>query len=172
MYPAWRVLDARGVTLLELMLVLVLAGIFFGVVYDTVIIGLRAVNAADERETIRQELTSAMERFVRDAGTGNNVDSADTARFQFDTPSVNDVEYTYDSAAGTLSRDDAATSSRVILRDLTAFDFNFFDSAGTQLSEPVAGSAEDTIRVVEVTATVTKDQEALTVDHAVFIRNL
>ena len=162
----------RGVTLLELMLVLVLTGIFFGVVYDTVIIGLRAVNAADERETIRQELTGALERFVRDAGTGSNVDSADTAQFQFDTPSVNDVQYTYDSAAGTLSRGDAATTQRIILRNLTAFDFNFFDSTGAQLSEPVAPSAEDTIRVVEMTATVTKDQEVVTVAHAVFVRNL
>lgn len=159
-------------TLLEMMIVLSLCGLFMGAVYEAVLAGLRAVSAADRREAIRQQLTSALERMIRDAGAADGVDAADTDEFQFDTPGVNDVEYLYDSGDDTLSRDDAASSQRVILRNLTAFDFSYVDSNGAQLSEPVAGSAEDTIRVVQVSATVTQGSEAITIEDAVFLRNL
>ena len=161
-----------GFSLVELMIVLSLCGLFMSAVYEAVITGLRAVSAADRREAIRQQLTSALERMIRDAGAADGVDVADTDEFQFDTPSVNDVEYLYDSGGDTLSRDDAGSSQRVILRNLTAFDFSYVDGNGAQLSEPVAGSAEDTIRVVQVSATVTQGSEAITIEDAVFLRNL
>lgn len=159
-----------GFSLLELFIVLCLLGLFMGVVQEVVIVGLRAVHAADAREEIRQQLASALDRFTRDASIANNVDVAQTARFQFDTPSVNNVDYVYSS--GTLTRNDASSSQITILRNLTAFDFDYVDCQGTVYTGTVASSAEDSLRVVQVVATVTKDQETIALTKSVFLRNM
>lgn len=146
-------------------------GLFLGTMQESLMTGLRAVASADDREHIRQQLAGALERFARDASHASNVDAAQTDNFQFDTPSVNNVDYDYDSSAGTLTRD--AGSSQIILRNLTAFDFDYVDCQGTLYTGTVSGSStEDSLRVVQVVATVTRDQETISVAQAVFLRNM
>jgi hypothetical protein len=154
------------------MVAMTLFAMLGSVVYETVIIGLRSASAASRREDIRQQLASALERRTRDMAVAENVDAARDDRFQFDTPGVNNVDYVYDSATDMLSRDDAGTAQRTLVRHQTTFDFNYFDSAGNQLTTPVAGSAEDTIRVVQVVATVTDGSESIAVATAAYLRNL
>ena len=162
----------RGMSLIEVTVATVLVSMFFGGVYESVIVALRTVSASTNREAVRQPLAGALDRFLRDASTADNVDIAQTGRFQFDTPSVNNVNYTYDSAAATLTRTDAASSAQIILRNITSLDFNYFDTSGTQLSEPVSGALEDTIRIVQVIATVAQGNETVTLADAIFLRNL
>jgi len=150
-----------------------LIGLFLGAMQESLITGLRAVSAADQREAIRQQLTSALERFARDAGAASNVDRAETDELQFDVPSVNNVEYIYDSGTDTLTRDDASSSVMTMLRNLTAFDFDYVDCQGTRYTGTVSGgSTEDSLRMVEVIATVTQSQETITVAQTVFLRNM
>ena len=163
---------ASGFTLLELLLAMGLLGVVAAVAYDAVIVGLRATSAAAQREELRQQLAAALDRMARDMAVASDVDEAQDGRFQFDTPAVNDVDYVYDGTDQELSRDDAAGAPRDILRYVTAFDFNYFDSSGTQLSTPVSGSAEDTIRVVQIIATMNRGTETITVATAVYLRNL
>ena len=162
----------QGLGLLEFLLVLSLCALLIGAVYEAVLIGLRVVNAADDREHIRQQIASVLDRFTREAILSGDVDRAESGRFQFDTPDVNNVDYEYDSSASTLSRDDASNPQVIILRNVTVFDFDYFDGSGTQFSEPVPGSSEDDVRLVRVTATVTKDNETLTLTGAAFLRNM
>ena len=58
--PIVRVSE-RGLSLLELLIVVSLLSIFIGTVYESVVVGLRTVNAADEREDIRQQLAGALD---------------------------------------------------------------------------------------------------------------
>ena len=161
-----------GFSLIELFIVISLMGLFMGAMQESLITGLRVVSAADRRETIRQLLASALERFARDASTASNVDRAQTDELQFDTPSVNNVEYAYDSSAGTLTRDDGS-STQIILRNLTTFDFDYVDCQGTLYTGTVSGgSTEESLRVVQVVATVTQSQETIAVARAVFLRNM
>ena len=168
--------SAHGFTLLELFIVITLVALFLGAVYETVIVGLRTVNAADDRETIRSQLTSALDRFVRDASVANNVDLGQDAQFQCDTPSVNNVNYQYSN--GVLTRQDASSSQITILSNLTAFDFDYIDVNGTSYAScdntSSCGSrcCRSNARVVEVSATVTKDTETITVATAAFLRNM
>ena len=162
-----------GFSLLELLIAISLMGLFLGTMQESLMTGLRAVASADDREQIRQQLAGALERFARDASHASNVDRAQTDEVQFDTPSVNNVDYDYDSSAGTLTRDDANSSSMTILRNLTAFDFDYVDCQGTLYTGTVSGSStEDSLRVVQVVATVTRDQETISVAQAVFLRNM
>lgn len=165
-------MSPRGFTVIELMLVTVLLAIFFGAVYETAIAGLRTVDAADEREEIRGQLAATLDRLTRELALCDNVDAATDSRFQCDTPSVNNVEYTYSSSNDELTRDDAAVSARIVLRNATAWDFDYVDSAGAALSTPVAGASEDTIRIVQVTATAALDAETLSMTSAVYLRNM
>ena len=167
---SWSCARRRGLSLIELLIVISLLSIFIAAVYESVIIGLRVVNASSSREMLRQQLTAALDRLTRDISVANNVDAAQSGRFQFDTPDVNNVNYVYSSSS--LSRDDAASSQVTILNNISSFDFNYFDSTGAQLSEPVAGAAEDTIRVVQILITVTKNNETLTLASAAYLRSI
>ncbi len=155
----------RGLSLLEVFLTLAFFSVVLAVIHEAVIVGLRVSYASDQREELRQQLATALDTLIRDAAVADNVDNADSSRFQFDTPATNNVNYQYSS--GTLSR-----SNVIILRNLTAFDFDFFDSSGTQLAEPVPGASESTVRLVEATATATKGTETVSVAEAVYLRNM
>lgn len=160
----------RGLSLIEIMVVISMMGMFFGGVYETVLAGLRTMSAADDREEIRLRLTSALDRFTREAGTASNLDTAQAAQFQFDTPSVNNVVYAYTGSTGILTRDDAGAGSPLvtILRNLTEFDFEYLDCLGA-----VYGSGNiDTIRIVRASATVTRGGETVSVWSAAHLRNM
>ena len=155
-----------------------LLGLFLAAVQESLITGLRATHTADNREAVRRELANALDQFVRDVSQAQDVDDADlldgsnTGQFQFDTPSVNNVEYSYDASADTLSYDDANVSQRIIARHVTSFDLTYIDNTGATLSEPVAGSSEDNIRVVQVTTTATIGDETLTLSDAAYLRSM
>jgi hypothetical protein len=142
---------------------------FFGIVYETVIAGLREVETIDEREDARRQLTLALDRLVREAGTATEMDVAQTARIQFDTDAVNNVEYEYDSGDETLTRDDGSSSARIIARGLADFDFDFIDCLGVASTGTV--STEGRVRVVQVVATLTDGAETVSMTNAAYLRN-
>lgn len=168
----------RGLSLLELMISVSLLAIFVGAVYESVIAGLRVVSASARREEVRGQLVFALERFTREVYLADDVDDADqlegtdTGEFQFDTPSTNNIEYTYDASADTLSRRVGSGTAQIIARYVTSFDLDYYDSAGAQLSEPVSGSAEDTIRVVRVIVTAATGSETMSVATAAYLRSM
>ena len=161
-----------GFTLLELFITISLLSLFIGAVYEAMIVGLRSVNASDDRETIRQQLTAALDQLTREAEVADDVDEATSIEFQVDTPSASNAEYVYDSTAGTLTRDDTASAPQVTLRNLTALDFDYIDCGGTSHTGSVAEASEDTLRVMQVTATVARDTETLSMTAASFLHNM
>ena len=138
-------------------------------VYETVIVGLREVETNDEREDARRVVTQALDRLVREANLADNVDVAQTARLQFDTASVNNVNYVYTSGTQTLTRSDASTSAVTIASGLTSFDFDYVDCLGVSYTGIV--STEGRVRVAQIIATVTDGSEAVSLTDAVFLRN-
>lgn len=159
-------------SLIELMIAISLLAIFFGGVFQTVVVGLRLTALGDDHSRLQQQLAATLDRLTREVMVAEDVDAAEDDRFQFDTPAVNNVEYDYDSAAGTLTRDDPASAPVVVLRNITSLDFNYVDSAGSTLTTPVGESSEDTIRVAQVTVTLTKASTTLSMTSAAYIRNL
>jgi len=162
----------RGFSLLELLIVCALLGMFAGLTQESVVTGLRVVNTANSREQIRQELSLVLERIQRDAALADNVDRARDERFQFETPDVNNVDYGYDSATGTLTRDDGATAQITILRNITAFDFDYVDDGGAAMTTPVDDDDEDDVRVAQLSVTVAVGNESITMTAAAYLRNM
>lgn len=156
-------------------MVLSLVGLFLAAVQEAMTVGLRVANAADERETIRLQLANALERLTREASLASNVDNAEDQRLQFDADldgngsTENDINYQVQS--GDLQRIYNGTTVTLV-GDLTSLDFNYTDLNAAAMSTPVGSQpSRDTIRVVEVTATATKDNETISTTSAVFLRN-
>lgn len=159
-------------SLIELMIAMTLLMLFFGGVFETVIAGLRLTKLGDDHSQLQQQLAASLDRLTRDIMVAEDVDAAEDDRFQFDTPSVNNVDYDYDSAAGTLTRDDASSAAVVVLRQISALDFNYVDSGGSALATPVGESSEDTIRVAQISVTLTKGSTSLSMTSAAYLRNM
>ena len=179
--PALRASSRQGFTILELFIVVTLLGLFIGAVQESLIVGLRAANAADERETIRLQLARALDQFTREAAASYNVDCAMDQRFQFDARDINgdgsnDNNINYRVTSGVFERVfGGATLTQVA--DLAALDFDYLDSSGASLANCSASdcglaSCRSSLRVVQVTVTATKDHETVSVTDAVHLRNM
>ena len=164
LHPPPFTLNRRGFSLLELVVSVVILAAFFGVVYETVIVGLREVETNDEREDARRVVTQALDRLVREANLANNVDVAQTDRLQFDTASTSNVNYVYTSGTQTLAR-----SGTTIATGLTSFDFDYVDCLGVSSTGTV--SNVNRVRVAQIVATVTDGNEAVSLTNAAFLRN-
>ena len=172
--PIVRVSE-RGLSLLELLIVVSLLSIFIGTLYESVVVGLRTVNAADEREDIRQQLANALDLLVREANLASNVDNAEDQRLQFDADldgnGTTENNVNYQVSSGDLQRVYSGTTVTLV-RDLTSLDFNYLDTSGANVTTPVGSQpTRDTIRVVQITATATKDQETISLASAAYLRN-
>ena len=158
------------------MLVISLLGLCFGAVYEWLLIGLRAATAANRREDVRRQLSRAMDQLTREIASAYDVDVAQDQRFQFDARDINgdggnDTNINYRVTSGDLERVENGITV-VFSRDLTALDFDYIDNTGATLSTPVAGSAEDTIRIVQITMTAASGSESVSLAGAAYLRNM
>ncbi|MBI3324670.1 MAG: hypothetical protein HYZ92_05260 [Candidatus Omnitrophica bacterium] len=161
-------------TILELLLATALMSLFVSTVYETVIIGLRQVGTGDDRETIRGQLTQALDLMTREASLASNVDNAEDQRLQFDADldgnGTTENNINYQVVSGALQRQYNGTSVTLIT-NATSFDFDFTDLNGANMTTPVAGGSLHDIRVAKITATATKNNDSLSVAGSVFFRN-
>ena len=165
----------RGLSLLELLLVMALLAIFAGVIHESVIVGLRAANAADEREDVRLQVADALDRLTREGSLASNVTQANDQVFKFDADldgnGTTETGITYEVLNGDLVRTLGDTTVTLI-RDLATLDFDYQDLNGANMATPVSSQSErDTIRLAQVVLTGTKDTETLSVAEAVYLRN-
>ncbi len=169
-----RLRERRAFTLIELMIVLVLCGSFVGALYETILVALRAAHNADDRENVRQQLSNALDRIVREGGLASNVDQAQDQRFQFDADldgdgsNENNINYVIQS--GDLVRTQGG-STVTLIQDLTSIDFDYTDLSNAAMATPVAAGLRDNIRVVSVLVTAARNNETITLTTAVFLRN-
>ena len=174
-------LSARGFSFIELMIVMSLLGLFLGTVQETLIVGLRATSASDDREDIRLQLAKSLDQFTREAAAANGVDCAMDQRFQFDADDINgdgsaDNDINYRVNSGVFERVFGGTTVTLVT-NLTSLDFEYLDSSNASLANCSASgcgasSCRDSLRVVQVTITATKHGEVVSVTDAVRLRNM
>ena len=173
--------SAGGFSLVELMIVISLMGLFLGTVQETLIVGLRATSASDARENVRLQLRKSLDQFTREAAAASNVDCAMDQRFQFDASDINgdgssDNNINYRVNSGVFERVFSGTTVTLV-NDLTSLDFDYLDSSNASLANCSASgcgssSCRSSLRVVQVTITATKNGEAISVTDAVHLRNM
>ena len=157
---------------MEVMIVVMLFAIFMGAVYETVIVGLKAANSADEREDIRTQMARAMDQMTREMVAAYNVDNAEDQRFQFDARDINGDGSNDDNINYVVTSGDLLRGSLLLVKDLSSLDFDYLDSSGTAMTTPVAGGSRNNVRVVQITMTAVKDQETISLTGAAKLRNM
>lgn len=127
----------RGFTLVELIVAMSLSAIIFAAILSGfTFLGrslTRLVNTHDQEAKSRR----AFYLFAQDISVATQVASGSDISLSLKIPSsggtTTTVVYTYDKpvgVSGTLTRTDGSGSA-VLLTNLTAFDFNYFNGAGT-----------------------------------------
>ena len=165
----------HGFTLIELMLVMTLLAGFMVVVYQTVIVGLRSADAANERENVRMQLTRALDLLTREASVAYNVDRSDADRFQFDARLVdansdgsaeNRTNINYRISSGDFQRVQGGDTVTLVPDCTSATPFTYLDASN------VATTTEANVRVMQISLSATRDGETITLATSVRPRNL
>ncbi|HKW15502.1 MAG TPA: prepilin-type N-terminal cleavage/methylation domain-containing protein [Candidatus Krumholzibacteria bacterium] len=180
-----------GVTLVELMISLVIFGVVL-IILNTVFIssnrvyGSTAMRAGQQMSqlvglsVITEELRTAgcdpnqngLAAFA--AATANSVhiqaDFNGDGALQTAEPSEN-VTFTWTQNTQTVSRD-PGTGAQVFMRNVSAFQFQYYDAANTELVPPLTAAQRDLIRSVRVAFTTTTNRGGVvTADTRVALRN-
>jgi prepilin-type N-terminal cleavage/methylation domain-containing protein len=180
-----------GVTLVELMMTVLIFGMVMLVINNVFF----STNRLYSNTTIRagqqmnaRAAVSVMLTELRTAGCDPNQNGivgiltaeADTVQVQADfdgdgaiqtaEPSET-VRYYYDPALGAVVRD-PGTGPQVMINDVTACTFTYFDVDNNQLAAPVVGNAVGLIRSIGINVTTTTDQGGdMVTDTRVSLRN-
>lgn len=170
-------LSQAGVTLVELMMAVLIFGIVLGVLNGVFF----SSNRLYGNTTIRagQQMSSrvglsVMVTELRTAGcdptqagfaailsaTASNIqvqaDYDGSGAITTAEPSEN-VTYTYDAGLGTVSRN-PGTGAQVVLRNVSAFAFTYFDANNAAMVAPVAAANRALIRSIGITLTTQTDR--------------
>lgn len=135
----------RGFTLVELIVGMSLSAIIFAAILSGfTFLGhslTRLVNTHDQEAKSRR----AFYVFAKDISVATQVAGGSDVSLSLKIPAsggtTSTVAYVYDAATGTLTRTDNS-SSTVLLTNLTSFDFNYFNGAGTPSTPGTLGVKE------------------------------
>ena len=172
-----------GFTLLEVMV----SSLIFGTVSIAVMAAFLFLGTSMTRMSYAQQLEENSRRafylFNRDVTTATKVSTASDAILILPQPATT-VKYTYDSSAQTVTRyqPDTSVTGTIILKNLTAFDFNYFNKASAQLTTApmlnvkgvqfsFTASLGSTINGVSGTSIYRTSTQYQTVSPIVFMRN-
>ncbi len=172
-----------GFTLLEVMV----SSLIFGTVSIAVMAAFLFLGTSMTRMSYAQQLEENSRRafylFNRDVTKATKVSTASDAILILTQPATT-VKYTYDSSAQTVTRyqPDTSVTGTIILKNLTAFDFNYFNKASAQLTTApmlnvkgvqfsFTASLGSTINGVSGTSIYRTSTQYQTVSPIVFMRN-
>jgi len=184
--------DRRGLTLVEMMVAIAMFGVAMGVIFGFMTRSRRSYTDMSARVEYQQNVRGVLglvSREVRSAGCDpagagfNTFPLADATSFQCRmdldgdgtieaVEPAEDVSYTYVANNRELLRD-SGSGAQVILRNVTAVDFRYFDAAGVELaSRPLIAADRAQIRFVEINIAGESEQgEPLNYVTRVFVRN-
>jgi type II secretory pathway pseudopilin PulG len=162
---------------LELLIVVLVFGIFIGAVCQTSLIGLRTVTAADTREALRQQVAHALDRLAREALTAQAVVQAQDQWFMFesdlngdgliDATTEQDISFRLIGTDLMRSLGDVPTGVALV-RDVSSLDFDYEDLTGAAWD----GVDPLDIRVVKITLTATAAAEVVSMASSIYLRNM
>lgn len=162
MYPisvpsASRVRKAAGFTLTELMVASGLSAIVFaGILSAYTFLGKNLTRLANAQE-VESKSRSVLQSFARDVAAASSITTASggnmTLSVVSSVGSTTTVSYSYDSAAGTLTRT-GASSSKVLLSGISQCAFNYYNKTNVATTTPLS------VKEIEVAVTASQGTSA------------
>lgn len=169
-------LRIKGVTLIELIIVMALVSILASAVSFAFAVGLKVWSSGRSRAEIRQDGNLAMERMVRELSQASRITIADATKekvkFSADLDQDGEIEsITFNTIENNLNRtvEDIAV---VLARNVETFRLTYYDLNNNLLEAPMAPAERDNIRVITITLTMNKVDETIILSSSVYVRNL
>lgn len=163
----------KGFTLIELLISSALIFVLSAVLVLVFIVGLKAWTSGQDRVTLREEASLAMDRMTRDFSEASNITAATSAAITFSADVNNDgtketVSFNVD-ANHNLIRTVSAVAVAFI-PDVQQLTFSYTDLNNNSIT-PATQADRNSIRIVAVTLTLNKDNEIYTLNSSVYMRN-
>ena len=129
----------RGFTLIEVVMVIALAGIIAGIVAMPLAEGVKGWFYVTVREDISQSGRVAMERMLREVrNTARDcISTAEVEKFTFGTDLSNCSAITFSLAVPNIQRIDISGTSN-LADNVQSLEFKYYDNGNNELAKPVA----------------------------------
>lgn len=163
----------KGITLIELMIVIVLFTILAGFVTWVYVVGLKSWSTSRDRAEIRQDANAALERMVRDLSQASNFTIAQAGQVKFDADvdeDGTDETVTYSVSDSNLNRKVGGITT-VLAPNVQTFGLSYRDLNDTAMATPIIGNERDDIRVVVISLTMDRADETITLSSSAYARN-
>lgn len=153
-----------GFTLMEMVIVIVLAGILTGVLAPMMAVTNSLVSYFMDRENLREEGEVALARMTRDlrrVQDNLSIITADAQEFRFED--IDDVDLQYAYSSGTLTRREGSGGTpRTLIENITSFAFTYMDDDSVVIPTPYVGLGNMTeLRKIRVEFTLQKNNETV-----------
>lgn len=163
----------KGVTLIELVIVMVLIGIIAFIAADAMSTGFKAFFITDNRKEALDQARVAMERMRREIRNLNNSTSVTTSsatQFCFTDTESTLIDYSYLNPNVTRDTGNCVAGGGATLStNIAAFSFVYLRADGTT-TDPAFSSANT--KLIRITLTSTISGESVTLQTEVYPRNL
>jgi len=167
----WPIINNRGFTLIEVILVIVILGILAAVIVPPLMEGTRGWVDVGTRKDLVQQGRMAMERMVREIrNTGRKAD--DTSCIS----AASSTAYTFGDVNGdlvncngisfSLSGSQLLRGTAVLAENVSSFQLTYYNNANGSTGTLSA------IRRVSVALTLANGTESVTLDSEVYLRNM
>ena len=163
----------KGVTLIELIIVIVFLSILIGFVSWVFIVGLRSWSFSKNRSDIRQDGNLALEKMVRELSQASSFTIAQAEQVKFvadiDSDGTNET-VTFSVTDSNLNRTvDGVTT--VLTPDAQTLGFLYRDLNDAVMTFPITGGDRVNIRVVIISLTLNKVDETVNLSSSAYARN-
>ena len=122
---------SRGFTLVELMIAMSLSAVVFAAILSAYVFIGRNLTRLANLEQQEGQCRRLLNTFAKDVGMAMRVTTASDTQLTLTVPTASSTApVVYNYSNGTLTRTDA-TGATTLLTGVTAFDFNYYNRAGT-----------------------------------------
>ncbi len=163
----------KGITLIELIIVIILFILLSGFFLWTFSVGLKMWDSGRRRAEIRQSGALAIERMVRELSQASSFTIAQAEQVKFDADLDNDGsdETVTLSISGSELMWEAGAAEMVLASSVQNLAFSYRDLNNTAMAFPITGNERDDIRVVIIALTLSDEDETVILSSGVYTRN-
>lgn len=164
----------QGYTLMELIIVITILGMLSVASMEFVLIGFQAYSTGKDASDANWQGLVALSRMGREIHlirSPNSIDTTSTAAL-FKFTDEDGTTITYDLSGSNLQRTEGASAAQILADGLSSVTFNYYNSAGASVTPPLSSVTAPTIRYVQITLVVLKNNSNYTLQTTINARNL
>lgn len=169
----------RGITLIEILVVLFIMGLIAIALYNVLSTGMKGWRVGKERTDIIAQARVAMDRLTRELRATGGIEAAEYTYIYFSTDldadgSENEISYSWPSGTELFRGLGASPDYKVIARSIDNFSLYYYSKDGTQITPPTGTNTQEKrnmIWMVEIEARVKEDDNTVNLRSTVQPRN-